>query len=353
MASFTTPIIPKALKPGDTIAFISPSARLNDTFPAPLARSVSFFESKGYRIKTIYSPLSSTTLRRGQHVANEIHTAFQDPEVTCIITTCGGTDVNESLRHIDYEIIRNNPKIFVGYSDITLLVYAFFVKAGLRSFYGPCIFTEFAEFPEPDPFTVDHFFQVLLRQEPVAGKQIPYSSSFADPELPFFTAGNSQDTRELRPTASTPAPFFLRPGKAEGPFLGGCLRKLSSLSGSPYLPPNFHAGAIFFFEISQGEYDTAMPLARVRADLFDLLNRGLLNNIVGLVVGRTYHYDDKMHEELYRIVGELIDEEGWKFPVLVGVDIGHTSPMLTVPFGVEARLDSEKGEFCFLNEGVA
>ncbi|KAE8445959.1 hypothetical protein EG329_012738 [Mollisiaceae sp. DMI_Dod_QoI] len=362
-----TTIIPKALKLGDTIAFVSPSLRLNELLPTPMSRSAKFFEDRGYPVKTIYSPIPTSNsgskfLQKAQHVANEIHQAFLDPEVTCIITTIGGTEANEVLRYIDYEIIRNNPKIFVGYSDITHLLYAFFVKAGLRGFYGPCVLTEFAEFPEPDVFTTNHFFQVLLGKgsssnEGIAGKQIPMSTSFTHLELPFFFAsgGGREDSQDIRETVPTRQARFLRPGTATGPLLGGCLRKLVSLCGSPFLPASLFKGTIFFFEVSQGENSSPMPLYRIRSDLVDLMNAGLWDDIVGLVVGRTSLYDEKMNKELESVVKELVDSGpngGYKWPVLFGVDIGHTSPMLTVPLGALAKLDSTKNEFLFLEEGV-
>lgn len=149
----------------------------------------------------------------------------------------------------------------------------------------------------------------------------------------------------------TPSSKFLRPGKAEGPILGGCLRKLVALSGTPYFSIPMHKGAILFLEISGGE-DGPMPLYRVRADLVDLINTGLFDEIVGLVFGRTYMYDEKMTAELEDLLGELVDGHGWKWPVLTGVDIGHTNPMITVPFGARTLLDSDSGKFYFLEEGV-
>ncbi|RDL40842.1 Uncharacterized protein BP5553_00821 [Venustampulla echinocandica] len=368
MASIPTLLIPKALKKGGTIAFISPSERLNEHFPTPLSRAVSFFQSLGYPVKVIYTPLptvpsSPTTslhLTKTSHIVQEIHAAFLDPQVTCIISTVGGTTINEILRIIDYGIVRSNPKIFVGYSDNTHLIYAFYTQAGLRSFTGPCALTEFAEFPAPDPFTVSHFFQVLRGDDPVTGtttagitgQRIPRSTSFAGWDLPFFLASGKEDTEEVREAVPTPPVVWLRPGTASGPIMGGTLRKLVSLSGTPYLPPKMHTGAIFFFEISQGEDQSAMPLYRVRSDIVDLINTGLFDDIVGLVVGRTSLYDEKMNKKLKEIIVELVEGGGWQWPVLFGVDIGHTSPMLTVPFGVRTRLDSVKDEFCFLEEGV-
>jgi len=230
------------------------------------------------------------------------------------------------------------------------LIYALYVKAGLRSFYGPCVFTEFAEFPEPDPFTVNHFFQVVTG-EGIVGKQIPYSTHFVHVELPFLEDGKAQDTEEIRQLVPTPQPKFIRSGVAKGPIFGGCLRKVVALYGSPFLRPSMHKGAILFLEISQGE-DGPMPLYRVRADLVDLINTGLFDDIIGLVFGRTYMYDEKRNGELEAVLEELLDGCDYKWPVLVGVDIGHTSPMITVPFGAQTLLDSESKTFSFLEEGV-
>ena len=358
----TTTIIPKRLELGDTIAFISPSSRLNELLPIPLLRAVDLFKSKGYPVTTIYSPVSNSNsaAQKARHIASELHQAFIDPQVTCIVSTIGGTEANEILRYIDYGIVRKNPKIFVGYSDNTHLLYAFFVKAGLRGFYGPCALTEFAEFPEPDLFTTNHFFQVLHGKgrkgsEGISGRQVPMSSSSTDQALPFLLDFKKQDSQEIRRKIPTPAAFFTRPGTVTGRVFGGCLRKIVSLSGSPYLSPSMHKGAIFFFEISAGEYSTPMPLERVRSDLVDLINTGLFDDIVGLVVGRTYKYDEEMNKKLEMMIKELTGggpDGGYKWPVLFGVDVGHTSPMLTIPFGALARLDSSKGEFCFLEEGV-
>lgn len=212
------------------------------------------------------------------------------------------------------------------------------------------MFTEFAEYPEPDPFTVDHFFAAVTG-EGIAGKQVPYSTQFVHDALPFFDEKNGEDTQEVRRLLPTPPPKFLRSGKARGPIFGGCLRKLVALTGSPYLSHSMHKGAILFLEISQGE-DGPMPLYRVRADLVDLINTGLFDDIVGLVFGRTYLYDEKLTAQLESLLAELVDGNGFKWPVLTGVDIGHTSPMITVPFGAEALLDSEAETFSFLEDGV-
>jgi muramoyltetrapeptide carboxypeptidase LdcA involved in peptidoglycan recycling len=114
------------------------------------------------------------------------------------------------LRHLDYDLIRKHPKIFVGYSDNAHLIYALYVKAGLRSFFGPCVFTEFAEYPEPDPFTVDHFFQAVTG-EGIVGKQVPYSTQFVHNALPFFDEEKGEDTQEVRRLLPTPPlNFFVK-----------------------------------------------------------------------------------------------------------------------------------------------
>jgi muramoyltetrapeptide carboxypeptidase LdcA involved in peptidoglycan recycling len=109
---------------------------------------------------------------------SEIHNAFSDPEVKAIICTIGGLSANELLRHLDYELIKANPKIFCGYSDITLLHHAIFTQTGLRTFYGPAVITQFGEFPKPIDFTISHFQRVLCN--PVEVGKLPRSIEWTE-----------------------------------------------------------------------------------------------------------------------------------------------------------------------------
>lgn len=118
-------IIPRALKKGDKIAFISPSARLNDVLPTPLARGKAYLESLGFRVQIIFTSVATTTIAHSIHIrCEEFHTAFRDDTIAAIICTIGGSHAYEMLPFLDYSLIQSNPKIFVGYSDTTFLHYA-------------------------------------------------------------------------------------------------------------------------------------------------------------------------------------------------------------------------------------
>ena len=177
-------ILPPALKPRDTIAFISPSSRLNHVFPSRVHRAKTFLESLEYRVKIIFSDSTPSNFHETVLLrCDEIHSAFQDPEVKAVICTIGGLSANELLPHLDYDLIQANPKIFCGYSDITLLHHAIFSQTGLQTFYGPAAMTQFGEYPKPLDFTLSHFLNVLQNVgEPTGAlpRSIEWTEEFRD-----------------------------------------------------------------------------------------------------------------------------------------------------------------------------
>ena len=190
-------ILPPALKPGDIIALLSPSFRLNDIFPLRVLRATTALEPLGFAVKTIYTPILSTAshYQQIQHRVAELHSAFSNPQVTAIICTIGGLSCNELLPFIDWELIGKNPKIFVGYSDITLLHLAIAKMTGLRTFYGPAAITQFGEFPKPLDFTVRHFLHVLMPRIKNKVGNMPTSSHFTDE---FGDWGNESSSPKAR-----------------------------------------------------------------------------------------------------------------------------------------------------------
>ncbi|RFU27691.1 hypothetical protein B7463_g8638, partial [Scytalidium lignicola] len=342
-------IVPKALQDGDLIAFISPSTRLNRSFPTPQQRAKAFFEKQGYRVKVIFNDAVATNniheaiLQR----CEEVHEAFRDPDVKAVICTVGGTPSNELLPYLDYPLIKANPKIFVGYSDITMLHYAISHQTGLQTFYGPCALSEFGEAPEPFPFTVNHFFHVLRDSAGRSVGTLPRSPSWAEKYPSFFYGDEAADTsREL---STSPSWTWLRRGSAHGRIFGGCISVVVRLAGTKYWPD--YKGKILFLECPGG--DSARdpyPISRARAAIADLVNTGVFREISGLVIGRSFGYDEDMRRQFAQIIAGLL--EGTTFPILMEVDIGHTAPQLTIPLNAMASLDSEKDEFSILEPGV-
>lgn len=257
---------------------------------------------------------------------------------------------------IDWEIIRNNPKVFCGYSDITLLHLAIFAKTGLRTFYGPAAITQFAENPEPLSFTSNHFKHVLCPS--VKGEKVgfmPKSETWTDE---FGDWGNEQAILEkegiLKPRKmeKNEGWKWLRSGKCEGRMIGGCLPSLLQLAGTKYWPD--FKDKVLLLENPEGErIDGPLPLEQTRSLMVDLMNLGVWDSIVGVVVGRPTGYEGeevREYEDMVKGVCEMREE--WSFTILSGVDVGHTDPIVTVPLNAVVKLDSEEGVWQILEPGV-
>ncbi|KAF2789728.1 peptidase S66, LD-carboxypeptidase A [Melanomma pulvis-pyrius CBS 109.77] len=341
-------IIPRALKKGDTIAFVSPSTRFNDILPAVFSRAAAYLESLGFHVKVIFhGPLKGSFIENIQQRRDELHEAFADTEVKAIICTSGGNHANELLRHLNYELIRANPKIFCGYSDITNLHGALLTQARLRTFYGPTSI-ELGCFPRPLEFSSSHLLTVVhdAPGEPVGA--FPRSREWAK-NLPSFVTGKDANSKEPQELSSSPPWKWLRPGKATGRILGGVLTSLLDLAGTKFWP-DFN-GAILLLESSFGNnVGDPVPLTKTRYQLADLANIGVFDQIHGLVFGRLVGQSDEMDKAFAEIL--LGQCYGTNFPIVMNVDVGHTDPVLTIPLNSLIRMDSEKDELVGLEPSV-
>ncbi|KAJ5560039.1 hypothetical protein N7513_002438 [Penicillium frequentans] len=346
-------IIPRALKRGDTVAFVSPSARLNDILPGPLECGRAYIESLGFKVRIFYT---ASTPEDGiakliRDRCEELHSAFRDTAITAIICTIGGDHANEMLPFLDYSLIKSNPKIFVGYSDTTFLHYAITSRTGLRTFYGPSILTDFSDFPRPMQFTIDHFLHVLTTADPIG--PLPRSPIYSV-EHPDFLVGEGPE--KPRETAASPSWRWLRSGRATGQLYGGTVSCVVRLHGTKYAPDTWK-GKILFLETSMGG-DITLPytVTDFRSNLVDLALSGALQDISGLAIGRGYKYDSQMQDEIAVIIGEIFDvivpRKPEELPIVMNVDFGHTSPLLTLPIGALARMDSHTDEFSIVEPGV-
>jgi len=361
-------VLPRALQPGQTIGFLSPSERLNTVFEPAILRGKAAFEALGYPVKIFWTKESSTPPTVTQSITqriDELLAAFNDPQVGAIVCTIGGPAATELLPTLlqderVLQTIRDNPKVFVGYSDITVLHWFFAAQTGLRTFYGPTVLSELGVAPAPDAFNMDN----LLRTITPAGKTplgaLPQSEQYAPLEPDYFY-GDAASTKPLA-LAPTPPRTWLRGGPATtGPLFGGCIHIVVRLHGIAGVAPDSWAGKILFLETAGVEGSAAFPLHKIQQALADLAAAGIFEQIEGLVFGRCFGYDSaEQRAQLERVVKEAlaIGETGNKwgkrkeFPVLLHADFGHTSPMLTLPMGALARLDAERDEFAILEPAV-
>ena len=337
--------IPPLLKNGDTIGIISPSAGLHPFCPHRTFEGEKTLKKLGYKVK--YAPHSlennGYVSTSPQKRVDDLHQMFLDKEVTAIICSLGGENANQLLKYIDFSIIKNNPKIFLGYSDITILHCAFASQSQLRTYYGPTLQTEFAEYPDIDPYVTEYFNKAIASNK-VIGKINP-SKEWSDEFLNWFT---KEDQKRKR----TPYPHlgyeWLKEGHAEGSIFGGCIPTLNHLAGTKYwIDPT---DTIFFIDIPEGAPGQQMSLSALDAFFADLENIGVFQNIKGLLVGRPYQFKEDSIEKLKEIL--LYYTADHNYPILFNANIGHASPIITIPLGASCNIDSRNNLFEITESGV-
>ncbi|KAF1322907.1 Udp-n-acetylglucosamine transferase subunit, partial [Globisporangium splendens] len=370
---------PPALKVGDTIAFVAPASGLAALAPHRLQQAKDFLESAGFKVK-IYPSVSRTPKQNmrvlrassvasgriddseaggievmgfyssadAQTRAEELVDAFEDPEVKAIICTIGGLTSHEMLEYLDFDRIREHPKIFSGFSDITTLHLAFYAKTRLCSFYGPSAVCQFGEFPQPLSYTMEYFWKAVAATDPI-GAIVPSLEWTDDKTANWLTKADMTYMDKMKPNAGY---VWLREGKAQGRILGGCLPTMLNVRGTEYMPDL--TGAVLLLETPEGhEFDKGMPLDEANAVLGCLRLDGTFKRISGLVVGRAFAYTDAQVAELQRLI--MYHTRDTAFPILYGVDTGHTNPIVTIPLGCQVALDSTaeaEAAFTILESGV-
>lgn len=339
-------IKPKMLNKGDTIAVIAPSSGLGGVFPHRLDNGIKALKDLGFRVKEFPTARSKYNGDSGtpEQRAKDVMDAFLDEEVKAILCTIGGLSCNALLRLLDYESISQHPKIFCGYSDITVLHYALGSRSKLVTFYGPAVLTQFGEFPKPLDYSVQYFFKALCSIEPV-GRVLP-SEKWTEESLDW---SKKLDLTRARKLQDNEGYVWLKEGKVSAPIVGGCLHPMSRTRGTVFDAD--YRKKILLIETSEGEdFSKGSPLGKVDSYLQDLVNVGVFDKIKGLVFGRPYGYTTEQREQMKQIV--LKHTQPYKFPVLYNLDIGHTDPIITIPLNAQVSLDSKKNLFSIDESGV-
>jgi muramoyltetrapeptide carboxypeptidase len=322
---------PPRVRPGDAVAIVSPSAPALGRFQHRAERAIPYLERLGLRVKVMphAAEVDGWVSATPEHRAEDLHAAFADPEVSVVLCAIGGNHSNQVLPHLDFDLIRANPKVFQGYSDMTVLHWAIAHETGLSTFYGPALVPELGEFPEVLPLT-DRF----LRAAWLGGEPLRYepAAEWTDELLDWNAQLDLTRPRAFRPSEGW---VTVRGGVAEGRLVGGCLESICwHLKGSRYWPD--FDGAVLMLESSE----EMPPPAYVDSYLTDLGQLGVLDSIAGLVYARPYGYDDDERELLWRVLADHV-----RCPTLANVDCGHTDPMLTLPLGQAARIDADARTF--------
>jgi len=274
-----------------------------------------------------------------QNRVDDIHSMFVDSEVKAIVAAIGGDHSCHLLPLLDLDLIRRNPKVFMGFSDITVLNVAIWKETSLVTFNGPAVLTDFAEYPRMFEYTERHMLKALCESEPIG---VIEPSTWWTEE--FLDWAQREDLIRPRVRHNSAGWSWLRGGVAEGVLIGGCLESLEHLRGTRFWPE--WQDAIMFFETSEG------PPSPERVDslLMDYQNMGVLQRLKGLMVGRPMRYTEDEKHQLREVV--LQRTRGCTFPIVADMDFGHTAPQFTVPIGCRARIDGENRRFEVIDAAV-
>ncbi len=279
--------------------------------------------------------------------ADDLMAAFADPSIKAIISMIGGDDSIRILPYLDLDIIRANPKIFMGYSDTTITHFACW-KAGLGSFYGPSFMAGFAENGGMFPYMVDSVRKALFSAEP-GGQILPNTNGWTVEHLNWIPE-NQKQKRILTP--ATGWRWLQGDGIHQGLLIGGCIEVMDWLRGTDFFPATEDwQDAILFIEASED-----MPTSsQVSSMLRSLAAMGVIQRLSGILFGRPGGGIPVDQFESYdqAVLKVVRDEEGLdKLPIISHMDFGHTDPMLVFPYGVLAEIDCDNQRINILEAAV-
>lgn len=326
-------ILPPRLKNGGLIGIIAPADPVAGVCSKEVInRGYKYLKDMGFSIivgKSVKKLTKNHVVTPKSLVIDDIHNFVKDKKIGCIMAFWGGFNTNRILDELDYNLIKKNPKIFIGYSDITALTTAITTKTGLITFSGPGVIS-FAK-PEPFEYTWEYFKKTCI--DPEEKLIIKPSAEYAD-DLYFLREDRNYRIKKRNKGLKT----FIK-GKATGEVIAGNLQTLLILSNTEYMSDL--KGKILFIE----EDETSTP-AHVDRFICQCRQLGWFKKIKGLVIGRFTEYSSFSKEDsLEAILKNYLYDVS--FPVIYNVDFGHSDPLITIPNGGHVSIDADKKEIYF------
>lgn len=316
-------IIPDKLQKGDEIRVIAPARSLGILNDETKDIATKRLTDMGYKVtfgKNV-DEMDDFKSSSVQSRIDDLHDAFTDKDVKGILTVIGGFNSNQLLDYIDWDIIRNNPKVFCGYSDITILNNAFYAKTGLVSYSGPH-YSSFGQKLHLD-YTLDYFDKCCVGEAPIT---IEPSDEWSDD--PWYI---DQDSRQLVKNREF---MVINHGSTEGVVVGANIGTFNLLKGTQYMP-DLNGSLLFIEDDAHADGTDVVEFDR---NLQSLINLPGFKGARGIVVGRFQKSANMTDDLLIQIIKSKPELN--HMPVIAGVDFGHTDPKITIPVGGVARLDT-------------
>lgn len=344
---------PKHLVKGDTVAIVSLSA---GTLGEPWAIHKLYIAQerleRDYGLKVITMPNAlrgrDYLYRHPEARAADLMEAFQNTSVKAVISAIGGDDTIRLLPYVDFDVIQKNPKIFTGFSDTTSNHFMMY-KAGLISYYGASLMTNFAEYGKINDYTARMIRDTLFEPKPTLDiPSAPYWYDDEDEKI-WWKEENIHTLRQYHPE-ETGYEILQGSGTVEGELLGGCLDVFIELFGTGIWPTKDEwTGKIMFLETSE----TDMSSEYLTWVLRGLAAQGLFEVIKGIIVGKPARRSKyEPYKDVYKTVvgGEAGHPE---LPILYNVNFGHAEPIGIIPYGVRCRLDADRKTLTLLEPATS
>ena len=298
------------LRHGDSIGIFSPSCPISNFNTYDKAKE--YLENKGYNIVEGNLTRRSDYYRSGsiKERVEELNSLIRNPDIKCIMATLGGMNSNSLLPYIDYESFIENPKIVIGYSDVTAILLGIYAQTGISTFYGPPVAEDFWEDPLLTDEIYGNFEDLLVKDRP-----IPYEIS----------------NKEWKTVTE---------GIARGKLIGGNIDTILGFYGSKYMP-NITEGDILFIE------DVGDPYSLERNFAF-LKVSGILDKISGIILSKHELYnDEKTDRKPYEVLLEVLNDK--KLPIIADFHSSHNRPMV-MPIGCHIEMDSTNKKITLLED---
>lgn len=314
------------IKKGDIIGIYSPSSPGTYTSLERFHRAKAFLENKGFRILEGNLTGKHDFYRSGniKDRANELNELINNPDVSCIMSTIGGMNSNSILPYIDYETLLKNPKIIIGYSDVSAILLAILAKTGINTFYGPSLIPSFGEFEPSVNNTYEYFENILIKKQ-----EFPHNIIMPKYWTDEYINWEKKDRDKVQIENHW---ICVNKGKVQGRLIGGNLDTIYGIFGSEFMP-EIRKGDILFIE------DTMKDASRIEKSFSMLKLSGVFDKISGIILGKHELFNDNnTNKKPYEILLEVLD--GIKVPFMANFDCCHTHPMITMPIGINVELDA-------------
>ncbi|MBQ9458687.1 MAG: LD-carboxypeptidase [Oscillospiraceae bacterium] len=344
---------PKHLRPGDKVAIVSLSRGLLGE-PQFIHKYYIAKErlERDFGLEAVAMPNALRGIdyldKHPEARADDFMQAFADDSIKGVFNAIGGDDTIRLLPHIDFDVLSAHPKIFTGFSDTTTNHFMLY-KAGVVSYYGPCVMCNLSEYVKINDYTLHMIQKTLFDPQPTLDiPSAPYWYDDDDGRILW----DEKNINVLKPYHPEEVGYELIQGGgvAEGELLGGCIDVFPELLGTALWPSlEQWRGKLMFLETSEED----MPADYLTWYLRGMAAQGIFDVISGILVGKPARRGKyEPYKEAYRrVVG--FEAGRPELPILCNVNVGHAEPIGVLPIGVRARLDAEKKTLTLLEPAAA